>query len=333
MQVLNKFKFTKETSQDFVRYFSSNFNEIEDYRQSKISVDKFISIRRGEQVNKIKKFFKETPGFDPMTALADPYIIPPIDHLKDCILEMMMKDGILSLDNVLPNVDNHHLTIHEQELKYELILKLIKWDIFKWQSVTKNNKSKMSIFETSKNHIKNLTAITSATIINGVKDGIKITEEKINEKLNAINNDVSDVRSRDINVDTMKERNAITTNVYNNYNNDSILQNSNNEKGIYNNTNNYYSDNNYYYDDYTNSESITPVNEWKDYIPPTVPVIKNNYINSFDYDGGYSHNEIWESEKNQRELLKIKKKEYPYELSYHNIFIKEHLEHWFNNNL
>jgi len=329
----DKFKFTKETSQDFVRYFSSNFNEIEDYRQSKISVDKFISIRRGEQVNKIKKFFKETPGFDPMTALADPYIIPPIDHLKDCILEMMMKDGILSLDNVLPNVDNHHLTIHEQELKYELILKLIKWDIFKWQSVTKNNKSKMSIFETSKNHIKNLTAITSATIINGVKDGIKITEEKINEKLNAINNDVSDVRSRDINVDTMKERNAITTNVYNNYNNDSILQNSNNEKGIYNNTNNYYSDNNYYYDDYTNSESITPVNEWKDYIPPTVPVIKNNYINSFDYDGGYSHNEIWESEKNQRELLKIKKKEYPYELSYHNIFIKEHLEHWFNNNL
>jgi len=303
----DKFKFTKETSQDFVRYFSSNFNEIEDYRQSKISVDKFISIRRGEQVNKIKKFFKETPGFDPMTALADPYIIPPIDHLKDCILEMMMKDGILSLDNVLPNVDNHHLTIHEQELKYELILKLIKWDIFKWQSVTKNNKSKMSIFETSKNHIKNLTAITSATIINGVKDGIKITEEKINEKLNAINNDVSDVRSRDINVDTMKERNAITTNVYNNYNNDSILQNSNNEKGIYNNTNNYYSDNNYYYDDYTNSESITPVNEWKDYIPPTVPVIKNNYINSFDYDGGYSHNEIWESEKNQRELLKIKK--------------------------
>ncbi|ORX41656.1 hypothetical protein BCR36DRAFT_363905, partial [Piromyces finnis] len=156
----DKFKFTKENSQEFINHFSSNFNEIEDYRQSNISVDKFISIRRGEQVNKIKKFFKETPGFDPLTALADPYVTPPIEHLKDCILEMMMKDGILTLDNVLPNIDNHHLSIHEQELKYELILKLINWGIFKWQSVTKNDKSKKSLFETSKSHLLNLTSIT-----------------------------------------------------------------------------------------------------------------------------------------------------------------------------
>jgi hypothetical protein len=331
VDLVDKFKFTKETSQEFVKYFSSNFIEIEDYCQSNVTVDKFIGIRRGEQVNKVKKFFKETPGFDPLSALADPYVIPPIEHLKDCILEMMMKDGVLSLDNVLPNVDNHHLSIDEQELKYNLILKLINWNIFKWQSVTKNDKSKMSIFESSKNHLLNLTALTGATIINGVKDSIKMTEEKINEKLSVLNNastEVSDVKSRDINVDEIKERDVITTNVFDNYNNDTVLPNSNYVKEPIND-NHYYNDNNYYYHDYTNSQSITPVNEWKDYIPPTVPV-KNDFMTSFGYDNRYSHNEIWESEKNQRELLKIKKKDHPYELTYYNIFIKEHLENWFN---
>jgi len=328
-----KFKFTKESANEFIKYFSSNFNEIEDYRQSNISVDKFISIRRGEQINRVKKFFKETPGFDPMSALDNPYVTPPIEHLKDCILEMMMKDGVLSLDSIIPNIDNHHLTIHEQELKYDLILKLINWDIFKWKSVTKKEKSrKMSIFVASRNTLINFTAATGASIINGVKDGIKMTEEKLN--LNNLSHSQAEdnIKNRNIPIDDIKERDAITTDDFNNYNS-SILTDapfvkdpeSNNDYFDHDH-NNFYSNNSYYHD-YTNSQSITPVNEWKDYVPP--PPIKNDYISSFGYDNRYSHNEVWENEKNQREI-KIVKKEQPYELVYYNLFIKEYLETWFN---
>lgn len=326
-----KFKFTKETSNEFINYFSSNFSEIEDYRQSNISVDKFISIRRGEQVNKVKKFFKETPGFDPLSALDNPYITPPIEHLKDCILEMMMKDGVLSLDNIIPNIDNHHLSIHEQELKYELILKLIKWDIFKWRSINKNErKRKRSILIASKNTLLNFTAMTGASIINGVKDSIKINNLS-NESHTAENEE----GNNDNLVEDIKERDVITTNVFDNYNS-SILPDTSYVKEpesnveFYDNDHNNYYNNNYYHD-YTNSQSITPVNEWKDYVPP--PPIKNDYISSFGYDNRYSHNEIWESEKNQREIMKSAKKEQPYELTYHNLFIKEHLESWFNSML
>ena len=332
----DKIKFTKESSAEFAKYFSCNFFEIEDYRQSSIPVDKFISIRRGEQINKVKKFFKETPGFDPLSALSDPYIIPPIEHLKDSILEMMMKDGNLSLDNVLPNVDNHHLTLNEQELKYELILKLINCDIFKWKS-TDNARSK-SLFDKSKQSLLNFTAVTSASIINGVKDGIKMTEEMLNEKLNLDNRPNIDGESlnHEYQVNEIKEKDVITTSVFDNYNNSDVNNNNNyiqekelNDQDRYYDSNNYYS-NNHYFHDYTNSQSITPVNEWRDYIPPPVPT-KKDYMKSFGYDNNYSHNEIWESEKNQREVIRIKKKEYPYELTYHNIFIKEHLENWFNN--
>jgi len=331
-----KYQFTKENAAEFVKYFSSNFHEIEDYCHSNIPVDKFISIRRGEQINKIKKFFKETPGFDPKSALADPYIIQPIEHLKDCILEMMMKDGVLSLDNVLPNVDNHHLTIHEQELKYDLILKLINWDIFKWQSVVKKDKfDPKSLLINSKNTILNLTAMTGATIINGVKDSIKLTEEKLNHLHTPVEEE-PEVQSREVPINDINENDVITTNVFDKYTNysNSIIPDSifvkepDNHMGFYNNDYDHYS-NNHYYHDYTNSQSITPVNEWKDFTPPKIEV-NNDYISSFGYDDKYSHTDIWESEKNQRELLKIKKKEHPYELTYHNLFIKEHLENWFN---
>jgi len=323
-----KLKFTKESANEFIKYFSSNFNEIEDYRQSNISVDKFISIRRGEQVNKVKKFFKETPGFDPMSALDNPYVTPPIEHLKDCILEMMMKDGVLSLDNIIPSIDNHHLTIHEQELKYDLILKLINWDIFKWRSVAKKEKSrKKSIFVASKNTLINFTAATGASIINGVKDSIKMTEGKLN-----FNNENYSLSEEDIRNHEIKEGDIIKTDVFNSYNS-SILPDiplvkdpeSNNEY-YENDHSNFYTNNNYYHD-YSSSQSITPVNEWKDYVPP--PPIKNNYISSFGYDNSYSHNEVWENEKNQREI-KLVKKEQPYELVYYNLFIKEYLETWFN---
>jgi hypothetical protein len=332
--IAEKFKFTKESAVEFIKYFSSNFNEIEDYRQSNISVDKFINIRRSEQVNKVEKFFKETPGFDPMSALDNPYITPPIEHLKDCILEMMMKDGILTLDNIIPNIDNHHLSIHEQELKYDLILKLINWDIFKWKSVTKKEKPrKMSIFVTSKNTLFNFTAATGASIINGVKDGIKMTEEKLNLN-NISHSQVEDnVKNQDISIDDIKERDIITTNGFNDYNH-SILTDApfvkdpeSNDDYFEHDQSNFYSSNNYYHD-YTNSQSITPVNEWKDYVPPQP--VKNDYMASFGYDNRYSHNEIWENEKNQRDIMKVVKKEQPYELTYQNLFIKEHLESWFN---
>jgi len=333
----DKIKFTKESSAEFVKYFSCNFFEIEDYRHSNIPVDKFISIRRGEQINKVKKFFKETPGFDPLSALSDPYIIPPVEHLKDCILEMMMKDGVLSLDNILPNVDNHHLSINEQELKYELILKLINWDIFKWRSSSKNDKSK-SLFDKSKS-LLNFTAATSATIINGVKDGIKMTEEMINEKLNLDlrSNVDGESLNREIPMGNIKEKDLIKASVFDSYNNNNSNNNNNNRildresdnQNKYYENDNYYT-NNHYFQEYSNSQSITPVNEWKDYIPPPVPT-KKDYMKSFGYDNSYSHNEIWESEKNQREVLRIKKKEYQYELTYHNLFIKEYLENWFNN--
>jgi len=305
----DKYKFTKETASLFAEYFSSNFNEIEDYRQSNISVEKFISIRRGEQVNKVKKFFKETPGFDPLSALDNPYVTPPIEHLKDCILQMMMKDGTLSLDNIIPNIDNHHLTLHEQEIKYDLILKLIQWDIFKWKSLNKKEKSKISLF-----------GMTGASLING----IKTTEEKI---INHINDSISPVEREENRINDIKERDVITTNVFDNYNSHSLYSKEDSPVGIYN-SNNYFTDNNYYHD-YTNSQSITPVNEWRDYVPP-VPEVKNDYISSFGYDERNSHNEIWESEKNEKELMKVKTKEHPYELAYHNIFIKEYLESWFN---
>jgi len=96
-----KCKFTKETAKDFAYYFSSNFEEIENYCKSKLPVKKYIDLRREDYKKLVQQFFEETPGFELYPAFVDPYSTPPKDILKDLILELMM-NCILSLDNVLP---------------------------------------------------------------------------------------------------------------------------------------------------------------------------------------------------------------------------------------
>ncbi|ORX72523.1 hypothetical protein BCR32DRAFT_285771 [Anaeromyces robustus] len=97
----DKFKFTKDSAQDFAHYFSSNFEEIENYCKSKIPVKKYIELRKEDYKTLVQQFFDETPGFELYPAFVDPYSTPPKDILKDLILEIMM-NCVLSLDNVLP---------------------------------------------------------------------------------------------------------------------------------------------------------------------------------------------------------------------------------------
>jgi len=97
----DKYKFTKESAKEFASYFSSNFEEIENYCKSKIPVKKYISLRKEDYKTLVQQFFEETPGFELYPAFVDPYSTPPKDILKDVILELMM-NCILSLDNVLP---------------------------------------------------------------------------------------------------------------------------------------------------------------------------------------------------------------------------------------
>jgi hypothetical protein len=94
-------KFTKESAKDFANYFSSNFEEIENYCKSKLTVKKYIELRKEDYKKLVQQFFEETPGFELYPAFVDPYSTPPKDILKDIILELMM-NCILSLDNVLP---------------------------------------------------------------------------------------------------------------------------------------------------------------------------------------------------------------------------------------
>jgi len=117
-------KFTKETAKDFAYYFSSNFEEIENYCKSKLPVKKYIDLRREDYKKLVQQFFEETPGFELYPAFVDPYSTPPKDILKDLILELMM-NCILSLDNVLParNGDSKKWAFVQNMISH----KLLRW--------------------------------------------------------------------------------------------------------------------------------------------------------------------------------------------------------------
>jgi hypothetical protein len=125
----DKCKFTKESAKEFAYYFSSNFEEIENYCKSKIPVKKYISLRKEDYKKLVQQFFEETPGFELYPAFVDPYSTPPKDILKDVILELMM-NCILSLDNVLPGRNG-------DAKKWAFVQNMISHKLLRWVPMKK----------------------------------------------------------------------------------------------------------------------------------------------------------------------------------------------------
>ncbi|OUM57987.1 hypothetical protein PIROE2DRAFT_64688 [Piromyces sp. E2] len=125
----DKCKFTKESAKEFASYFSSNFEEIENYCKAKIPVKKYISLRKEDYKKLVQQFFEETPGFELYPAFVDPYSTPPKDILKDVILELMM-NCILSLDNVLPGRNG-------DAKKWAFVQNMISHKLLRWVPMKK----------------------------------------------------------------------------------------------------------------------------------------------------------------------------------------------------